>query len=552
MSDLKSILNEEYEKKNSTIDVKTMMEMIEDIMNSDLTLISEEYAVAAKEQPSMEDLYKYLPQFEFSEMMGRPDDADIANKAEVSSTFTAMMRNIAPDEGLPAKIAAINEFVSAKNPEDKSATEILRNLTFLRLLSVVVQDFTDAGAGFIFEAFLAGLLGGAQVSGRGGEETKGSLPIHDYVDGITGEPVSLKLLNPKTSIEGSMYNITKFLANHPLGIEHGIRYIVAIKYDDEKLGFYEFTITRDNFFEWIGSKVKLDRLVVPQLPQPIQEASEAADKEQAKLQQHADNFKKLLISLMPMMGYPVKAAEAKLGKIKSASKLTGGGGMGQLWRLYSLPSTPDRLAGAELMTSEEGQAAFNKFLEVTNTTPTPAIEIGPESDLLKVRQARYDLLHLKMIRLSEDNPLSIRPFRKAFRLAQRKAGKDEVAVPDKIKALKDLAATNPQLWGQTILAAGFTKSQFHLDQAQALSDPQTTDYGNLVVGKAQVLNVMNSYGTKLRERILPIYRQLYEVTAEINKFFVQGEMGAANKAADAGADLADSTETLATATETYK
>ena len=102
MSDLKNILSEEYKKKNSAIDVKTMMEMIEDIMNSDLTLISE-YAVAAKEQPSMEDLYKYLPQFEFSEMMGRPDDADIANKAEVSSTFTAMMRNIAPDEGPAGK-----------------------------------------------------------------------------------------------------------------------------------------------------------------------------------------------------------------------------------------------------------------------------------------------------------------------------------------------------------------------------------------------------------------------------------------------------------------
>jgi len=535
MSDLKNILNEEYKKKNSTIDVKTMMEMIENIMNSDLTLISEE------KEPSMEDLYKYLPQFEFSEMIGRPNDADIANKAEVSSTFTAMMKNIAPNEGLPAKIAAINEFVSAANPEDKDASEILRNLTFLRLLSVVVQDFTDAGAGFIFEAFLAGLLGGAQVSGRGGEETKGSLPIHDYVD-ENNIPVSLKLLNPKTAIEGSMYNITQFLANHPLGIEYGIRYIVAIKYDDEKLGFYEFTITRDNFFEWLGDRVKLARLVVPQ---PIQEASDPTDEQLEKLQQHADNFKELLISLMPMLGYPVKAAQALLGDIESTSKLTGLSGMGQLWRLW-------KSGGPELMVSEEGRAAFNKFLEVTNTTPTPAIQIGPESDLKKVREARYALLHLKMIRLSEDNPLSIRPMRKLFKLRQRMSGEDKTPVSAKIASLKTIAAADPQLWGKTILAAGFTHPQFHLDQAQTLSDPETTNYGNLVVGKAQVLKVMNSYGTKLRERILPIYRQLYEVTAEINKFFVQGEMDAANKAADAGADLADSTETLAAATETYK
>jgi hypothetical protein len=202
------------------------------------------------------------------------------------------------------------------------------------------------------------------------------------------------------------------------------------------------------------------------------------------------------------------------------------------------------------MIGKEGQAAFNKFLEITNTTPPKSTQIGPESDLIDVRKARYELLHTKMIRLSEDNPLSIRPMRKLFRLKQRmgdkKKGKGQMA------DLQAIGANNPQLWGEIIRKAGFTKPQFHLDQATALSNPETTDIGNLVVGKAQVLNVMNSYGTKLRERILPIYRQLYEVTAEINKFFVQGEMAAADKAADAGADLADSTETLASATETYK
>jgi len=527
MSDLKNILNEEYKKKNSLIDAPSLMQMIENIMTNGLTFISEE------KQPSMEELYKYLPQFEFSEMIGRPDDEDIANKAEVSSTFTAMMGKIAEGQGLPEKIAAINEFVSASNPGGKDASEILRNLTFLRLLSVVVQDFTDAGAGFIFEAFLAGLLGGAQVSGRGGEETKGSLPIHDYVDGVTGEPVSLKLLNPKTAIEGSMYNITQFLANHPLGIEYGIRYIVAIKYDDEKLGFYEFTITRDNFFEWLGSKVNLDRLVIPQV---IQEAVKTTEKELQKLQQHTDNFKELLISLMPMLGYPVDVARSLLGDMESARKLTGIGGMGQLWRSYN----------PELMISKEGESAFNKFLQITNTTPPPRTQIGPESDLVDVRKARYELLHSKMIRLSEDNPLSIRPMRKLFKLKQRDSatGKKKRG-KDKITDLQAIGAENPQLWGEIIRAAGFTRPQFHLDQAAALSNAETIDIGNLVVGKAQVLDVMNSYGESLREEIMPIYQQLYEVTTEINRFFVQGQMDGADKAATAGADLAESTDTLA-------
>ena len=539
MSDgLSNILEVEYGKakeKKNTVDLSSLLEMVERVYDT----IGSEVIGEAKEERSMEELYKFLPQFEFSEMIGRPDDADIANKGEVRSTFTTLMSGIAPGEGLQEKIDSVNEFVSSTAPEVESAAEVLRNLTFLRLLSVVVQDFTDAGAGFIFEAFLAGLLGGAQVSGRGGEETKGSLPIHDYNDN-EGKPVSLKLLNPKTPIGGSLYNITKFLANHPLGVEHGIRYIVAIKYDDEKLGFYEFTIDRLNYFDWLGEYIDLDEINVS-APQPV---TEAEDPRVEKLRQHADKFKETIISLMPMMGHSVENARNRLSPIEDAAEFTGNRGLGSL-RHSKFGGT-----NLDLMADEAGRAAFEKFLSVAGISAPENAQISPESDLNLVRKARYDLLKAAMIKLSPDNPLSIRSMRQLYNIEH--AEEAGIEVGDKVKVLNQLAQTNPEAWGETILANAkrgeggvFPNSQFELKQAQALSRPETINFGNLVIGKSQVLQVMNSYGEILREQIMPIYEQLYEVTFQINKFFVEGTLDAAPKASEHGNALAAETNTLA-------
>jgi len=536
MSDLHKILKEEYEKKLA-ITPNLLMEMIEELMRTTTPLNEQK-----NEERSMEELYKFLPQFEFSEMIGRPDDADIANKGEVRSTFTAMMSGIAPGEGLQEKIDSVNKFVNSAGSGEESASEVLRNLTFLRLLSVVVQDFTDAGAGFIFEAFLAGLLEGEQISGRGGEETHGSLPIHDYVDN-EGKPVSLKLLNPKTPIGGSMYNITQFLANHPLGIAYGIRYVVGIKYDDEKLGFYEFTIDRNNYFDWLGKYIDLDEINIVE-PEPV---NEAEDRRVEKLRQQADKFKETVIALMPMLGHSVENARNKLAPIEDAAEFTGNTGLGSLRHRKS--------GGIDLalMASPAGQAAFEEFLSLAGISAPAEAQISPESDpeaLASIRKVRYDLLKTAMIRLSEDNPLSIRSMRQLYNILH--AEKTVTDVADKVRVLNQLAQTNPEAWGETILANAkrggggvFPKSQFELNQAHALSRPESINFGSLVIGKSQVVGVMNSYGNILREKILPIYEDLYNVTREINKFFVEGELTAAENAEAAGNDLASATTTLA-------
>ena len=523
-------LMEHFAPKKAGLSLDLLMEMVKEVMDSSGTLLSE------AEERSMEDLYKFLPQFEFSEMIGRPEDADIANKSEVRSTFTSMMSGIAPGAGLQEKIDYVNKFVSAAG-EATTAVDILRNLTFLRLLSVVVQDFTDAGAGFIFEAFLAGLLGGAQVSSRGGEETHGSLPIHDYMDG-DGKPVSLKLLGPNTPIGGSMYNITRFLATNQLGVEHGIRYVVAIKFDDEKLGFYEFTITRENYFSWLQKFINLDAIdISPALKSSPEELSEAeADPRIEKLSNQVAAFREKIISLMPMLGFTLEDARNKLEDKDTASSFTSG--LGTLYHKFN----------PALMQSEEGQKAFEEFLSLSGASPTKKTTLAAGADPNEVRKARYALLKIAMTKLSEDNVLSIRPMQKLSNLTDKTT---KAPVGEKIKVLNDLAKTNPELWGKIILKnhkKAFVHSQFELNQAKSLSRSETTNYGNLVIGKSQVLKVMNNYGTVLRNEIMPIYEQLYNITRAINSFFVEGDLTASSRAETAGNKLEVQTNTLASNT----
>ena len=546
-------LLEHFAPKKGGLNLDLLMEMVKEVMDSGGTLLSE------AEEQSMEELYKFLPQFEFSEMIGRPDDADIANKGEVRATFTSMMSGIGGDGSeLQDKINAVNAFVAAPSGEASTAQDILRNLTFLRLLSVVVQDFTDAGAGFIFEAFLAGLLGGKQISGKEG----GSLPIHDYqlADGV---PVSLKLLSPGTKIDGSLENITRFLSKNEYGQQHGIRYIVAIKFSDEKLGFYRFTITRENYFSWLGDFVDLDKINIELAAEDAQLQEAEEDSRIPELRAHSAAFKEKVISLMPMLGVSIENASKKLRDIDDAAEFTGSRG-----RIRPTSG---------IMQSKEGIAAFNEFVKVAGINPKdhPKIIIPPNPDAgaLKIaRGARNDLLKKAFLSLSEDNVLSLRPFQRLSQLTAKKSEPEmSGSASEKMAYLQKLATSSNQedweLWGDLILGTNrgqsnkaevFTKqprgkegrvahTQFSMDQ-KVLNRPDATTYGNLVIGKSQVLKVMNSYGTILRNEIMPIYEQLYNITSAINSFFVEGDLSAGSRAETAGNKLEVETNTLASNT----
>ena len=119
-------------------------------------------------------------------------------------------------------------------------------------LQATLNDFGDSSAGFVFEGFLAALLGGHQQA----DKVAGTLPIEDFVafsEFGSSVPVSLKLLSGNTDIKGSYTNLVDFLMVRGAP---AIKYLIAYKQKTgkdvvEKLNLLAFDITLENFVDFI-------------------------------------------------------------------------------------------------------------------------------------------------------------------------------------------------------------------------------------------------------------------------------------------------------------
>ena len=134
-------------------------------------------------QETKANIMSLLPKFEISEAWGQKD-------TPARAEFEKYMNNITGT--LSEKLAYIREFVnqSGERAGEYETSEILSNLMFLDLLSTVVNNFSPSGAGFLFEAFMAGLLRGTQAV----EKVAGVLQIEDFLD-ADDKPFSLFIHN---------------------------------------------------------------------------------------------------------------------------------------------------------------------------------------------------------------------------------------------------------------------------------------------------------------------------------------------------------------------
>jgi hypothetical protein len=137
--------------------------------------------------------------------------------------------------------------VPKKGREITSPRRIISTLILLESLGACVNSFGASTAGFVFEGFLAAILGGHQVSDP---KEGGSLPIEVIVafsewDG-KGEKMSLKLLKKTTDIKGSYTNLIKALME-----EEQMVYVIAYKEGDgddvSALHINSFVLSRSNF-----------------------------------------------------------------------------------------------------------------------------------------------------------------------------------------------------------------------------------------------------------------------------------------------------------------
>ena len=154
MSDLDKAVDNFFGAEKITL--KTLFEEVEKAINLfDLQQLSEAKEgseIAKKTKKSIMDL---LPKFEISEAWGQMD-------TEAREEFEKYMNNIRGNS-LHQKLASIRAFTNRHDPSKYKVHEILSNLMFLDLLSTVVNNFSPSGSGFLFEAFMAGLLRGTQA-----------------------------------------------------------------------------------------------------------------------------------------------------------------------------------------------------------------------------------------------------------------------------------------------------------------------------------------------------------------------------------------------------
>ena len=241
MSDYMKDMFVEVREKDETVSPLTEMEqMIESVTKilNDSIILSE--APKGGERFSMTIP---IPKLNPNESWGDPNSQ---SRKDIERIFASITRQ----PSVKARIEHVNSFVDPAQAVRKGRgmrfNAVLNMMMIIEALQACLNDYSESSAGFVFEGFMAAVTGGKQIAGRIG----GTLPIEDFVTG-DDEPVSLKLLSPKTPIHGSFTNLVDYLFIRGGSGEPAIKYLIGRKNADgddvTQLLLLDFVISRANF-----------------------------------------------------------------------------------------------------------------------------------------------------------------------------------------------------------------------------------------------------------------------------------------------------------------
>jgi len=258
---VESFFNPQPKKEVGQISFDDLIAIINEVKSTLPTLVLEANTTSSGRISSARavDLYKAekssdreveqisikVPVIKITERWGKLREAEGGRDREIIETFTKNIGGATVEQ----KLANISKVITQFDT-NASVPKILSTIVFLELLRSIVQEYTEAVSGFLFEGFLAGIFGGqsvqiTDVEGEEGEGQKGK-PITDVV--LSGKLYSLKLLSKKTGIHGSFENIVEHMDQYGQ-----IIYLIVRKSDNqETLQFSEFEITLENFLTYIG------------------------------------------------------------------------------------------------------------------------------------------------------------------------------------------------------------------------------------------------------------------------------------------------------------
>jgi len=246
MKELDQLVENFLQPKSKEFGLDQLVELVEQVTKEfESTLAKPEVAKVISEEKRF-SMSIPIPTLTPSEAWGDPDSQ---SRKAINKVFAS----ISGGTDIAERINSINKFLSPASAENKRSPALILNMMMItEALQATLNDFGDSSAGFVFEGFLAALMGGYQQADKVG----GTLPIEDFVafsEFGSDVPVSLKLLSGKTPIKGSYTNLVDFLM---LRGKETIKYIVVYKQKTgkgkvEKLNFLAFDITLDNFVDFM-------------------------------------------------------------------------------------------------------------------------------------------------------------------------------------------------------------------------------------------------------------------------------------------------------------
>ena len=304
-------LIENHYNKDEKLNMNSLVRLVEQVMSSDIEEASKLEEKKSKKSPPKEKRFSMvipIPKLTPSEAWGDPSSQ---SRKEVDKIFSS----ITGGANIKERIANLNRFLNPESATRKrSPASILNMMMITEALQATLNDFGDSSAGFVFEGFLAALMGGKQQA----DKVSGTLPIEDFVafsEFGKGVPVSLKLLSGKTPIKGSYTNLADFLVVRGTP---AIKYLVVYKQKTgkgvvEKLNFVAFDITLKNFVDFMKTISGGPNLIEPDPNSPYyQSATELDD----HLQAFANNTDdKNLQNEAAMAIYGTKGYNTKAGQI---------------------------------------------------------------------------------------------------------------------------------------------------------------------------------------------------------------------------------------------
>ncbi len=237
---------------------KMILETLQTLEEKGILKEDEEVVQSNIDYDKVDKLLINLPKFSPTENWGDPNHVD---REEIDKLMKTFRRGAGGKDGVREAIRYFQR-IQMEGTRITSPRRILRSIIALEILSMIIKGFGASAAGFVFEAFIAAMLGGKQVT-----ETRedGGLPITDVVgfsETKSGKvALSLKLLSDKRdtltdkgkkggaiSIHGSFKNLIEEIDQDDVVV-----YLIAYKHfdgeDAERIKIGSFEFNRENIID---------------------------------------------------------------------------------------------------------------------------------------------------------------------------------------------------------------------------------------------------------------------------------------------------------------